>query len=363
MAKIKNPENLKKGDIILYAGSDIISRIINYFDESVYSHASIYMGDGIVMESSLSGGGCKENTLSKSAEKYDHVFAKRHQNEPMLDMNLVMEKARQFKDSGYDVIQIIQLGLIGLNRKLARYDWHIAKLWSKVFDIATEASLEKFKNGDYRTVCSEFVYRCYHDVKKSKTDIYEINVGNAGKNIVDGKEKFKIANRFIEPQSLASIYFDSFSYDPHLELFERINVPDIPDSHKTMIHEFEKFSESEFEYFDDISQPKTATDYFISKKDQEELEELFEEMQREHKKEKFKEIDDYTHDEVREKLSQFMYLNSPLNLYDGPVMKSFSKSEQRQISINSYLLHRQHFVTTKDLVNATNLIEPDNVNW
>jgi hypothetical protein len=154
-----------EADIILYKGTDFLSRAIEFFDDSPYSHASIRLDIDEVAECLAFPfpGLITRNTVANSMDvnHSNQVLVRRMKNRPS-DMSPVTSRAKFYLQNGntYAYFQIAQLAFLTLTRKLfvvpILYD--IARA---ACDIAAKA-LDS--SGDRKPmICSEFVNRCFHE--------------------------------------------------------------------------------------------------------------------------------------------------------------------------------------------------------
>lgn len=376
-----NQDKLKKGDIILYAGSDWISRAINLFDNSTFSHAALYMGNGKVMESTFSRGGVKVNDLQKSVLKYDELLIKRHDN-PNLDMSLVLEHAEKFKGSRYDVMQILQLAAIGVSRRLSFYDQIHYQILKKAIDMANKVLMYLFQNDDSKTTCSEFVYRCYNDVVQKSIDPYDpYNIELEYQSLVpSGIRKIGYNTPVISNGSLISMYYGEISSISDLNVNEQLKLSEWDTSFKDLRDDTFSLSDNG-SLLTQLEAIQFETPPFIPEESNKDLNELLSDdiaeiealldnldvnptdtmgYQEMNSEEKIVLIND-----LKCNLDEFMIRSSPIESFASNVhasgdflnqnfTKNLSNSVQRKFK-SAFMLQRQQFVTTKDLRRAKNL--------
>lgn len=68
------PAQLHPGDVLLYRGTGVVSRLIRLFDASEVSHSALYLGDAV---GEALGEGLVRHTLEESIASAERVFARR----------------------------------------------------------------------------------------------------------------------------------------------------------------------------------------------------------------------------------------------------------------------------------------------
>ena len=160
------------GDVVLYHGTAVISRLIRLFDGTEVNHAAVYLGDGTLGEAI--GKGLSRQTVPTSLAQSEYVIVRRLKTDPGT-MLPVLDKATTYLANGnrYGYEQIVLLAFLGLTRKLA-VNGTLRWLLRKLFD---EASSWLMQHGDRQPmICSEFVYRCYDEARPAAHDPYALDI-------------------------------------------------------------------------------------------------------------------------------------------------------------------------------------------
>lgn len=159
--------DLREGDIILYHGKGILSRLIRYFNNSRVNHSGLYMGNGVVMEATSDGVEKTEFVGSISDSRY--IVVMRLKNRPET-LEGVLEKAGLYEemDIRYEfegILFLALISLVGRFYKKKRTAWLITKLLKQWFSLFLKNKTRQ------PMICSEFVYRCFHGVKSNGQDL------------------------------------------------------------------------------------------------------------------------------------------------------------------------------------------------
>jgi len=133
-------ENAATGDIILFAGTDFISKVVRVFTASQYSHIGVLVweDDGLWLAEMTVSDGYKKSPASQVIKKMcEHGYVWYGNAPAMIDMLAVQKEIQQFRDGFADL------------DKDPNYSWITLLMigWSKVTNTAV----------DYRYVCSTFV--------------------------------------------------------------------------------------------------------------------------------------------------------------------------------------------------------------
>jgi hypothetical protein len=162
MAATIAPENLKPGDVLLYHGTHLISKLIMMVDDAEVSHAGLYLGEGKVGEAL--GNGLITQDLTASVQGNKWVQARRLQSPPG-SMSLVMARANGYLNAHqrYAYEQIVFLALLCLSRKL-RVGAILSALIIGIVDRAASLLSKLLSGGKEPMICSEFVFRAYDEV-------------------------------------------------------------------------------------------------------------------------------------------------------------------------------------------------------
>jgi hypothetical protein len=168
--------DIRAGDVLLYLGTDWISRAICRFDGQPVSHVALRMaeekGPPFVAES-LSDR-LKRQPLGESLNKRQFLVVRRFSEE--IDRNAITETAQAFirETPSYASEDILMLAHICLSRALTPTP-SLAPLLKGVFDAAATL-LNAYTAGGVRRalLSSEFVYGCYDDVLKASANVEKI---------------------------------------------------------------------------------------------------------------------------------------------------------------------------------------------
>jgi hypothetical protein len=163
-------EEVITGDILLYHGNSLVSKLIRFFDGTDVNHASICLGEDEVGEAL--GKGLTKRTIDDSIKDAEYVIVRRLKTAPGT-MQPVVLKAEYYLDIGnrYGFEQIVLLALLGLTRKL-HVNNYLKWLLRKILNQATDWLMI---HGDKQPmICSEFVYRCYNEALPDEHDPYSL---------------------------------------------------------------------------------------------------------------------------------------------------------------------------------------------
>ena len=133
------------GDVILFQGTAFISRGIEWFSKSKWSHAALYVGGGNGYIIEATGAGVERNKLETSLHGCSSYCVRRMPNLTMEQAELIKDKAYSliYKKDKYDFIQLLTLGIYFTLRK-------IGITWAWLVD-----------NMPNKMICSELVAVCY----------------------------------------------------------------------------------------------------------------------------------------------------------------------------------------------------------
>jgi hypothetical protein len=172
--------SLKLGDMLLYRGTSLISRMIIWFDGGHYSHCSIYVGAGKVLEAIDKGVVLSRlaDSIAAHAPEYVDVFRFTSDDHIMLgDSKLPYQPVKSRVDfyahegDRYAYEDILLLALLTTIRHipLAR------PLLGSILDSAAEALTRIAARGKRPLICSALNYRCFEEAGRS----YHIHVPDA----------------------------------------------------------------------------------------------------------------------------------------------------------------------------------------
>jgi hypothetical protein len=172
MAEMIKLDDLVPGDVIMYSGTTPICRAIQLFDGTEFSHAALYLGDGMVGEAVATG--LERRPFEAGVPHNPWIHAQRLKD-VVPDMTPVLDVADRYLDQGnrYGYEQLLLLAFLCLTRKL-RFAPSLAQLIRRVLDGAA-ASLTRLISQDREPmICSEFVYRTYDEALPPPDDIYSV---------------------------------------------------------------------------------------------------------------------------------------------------------------------------------------------
>jgi hypothetical protein len=169
-------DTLRAGDVLLYRGEGLVSRLICFFDRSEVSHAGLYLGGGRVGEAVAAG--VVRHTVEESFAHASRVLARRL-TAPVETMDPVLARAEATlaEHDRYGFEQIVLLALLSLSRRV-KASPILKRLLRKVLDGAA-SFLTGLVSGDAKRqpmICSEFVYRCYDEALPASDDVYALAI-------------------------------------------------------------------------------------------------------------------------------------------------------------------------------------------
>jgi len=106
---------LKRGDVLLFRGNDILSRIIRYATHSEFSHAACYLGDGQIVESAIKG----VEVVSLSGR--DNFAVYRHFDHDTKQMEEAVDWMVEQEGKGYDYLGLFGIGLSIITKNKRNY--------------------------------------------------------------------------------------------------------------------------------------------------------------------------------------------------------------------------------------------------
>jgi len=168
---------LVDGDVLLYRGTAVISRAIQFFDGSDVSHAALYLGGGQVGEAIAEG--LVERPFATGAGGNEWVVARRLKDRPA-SMAPVLRRGRHYLDqhNRYGYEQLLLLAFLCLTRKLPMTPI-VRTLVRNVLDAAASLLLRWSSEHREPMICSEFVFRAYDEALPDLDDRYSLRVNRA----------------------------------------------------------------------------------------------------------------------------------------------------------------------------------------
>lgn len=168
-APVIKATQLQPGDVLLYHGTAMLSRMIRLFDGTEYSHAAIWTGTNVV--EALGGGVVKHGLkASVAGTEYVHVYRFRdnagHQlGAAGLPAQPVVSRADQFAANGnrYAYEQLLLIALLASTRRVTAPIPFFGRLLRTMLDSATDVLARIAAAGKEPLICSELVFRCYDE--------------------------------------------------------------------------------------------------------------------------------------------------------------------------------------------------------
>jgi len=171
------PNNLQlvAGDVFLHQGKGIVANLIQFFDGSQYSHASLVLDPAEICEAAP--GGVKRTPLAGMADEYNFVDLYRliHQV-PTLDP--VVARGSYYAQIGdrYAYEQLVLLALLSTVRKIPLPPI-VRWLLRKLLDAAASVISAILAAGRQPMICSELVYRCFDEaIPGDDDDVYTLHI-------------------------------------------------------------------------------------------------------------------------------------------------------------------------------------------
>jgi hypothetical protein len=165
-------KEVKVGDVLLFHGDALISKLIRFFDGTDVNHAAICIGTSKIGEAQAKG--LATSTIDAGLKSPEYIIVRRLKAVPDT-MQPVVDRAEYYLNIGnrYAYAQILLLAFLGITRKLA-VNPYLKWLLRKVLDNAADWLTS---NGDRQPmICSEYVYRCYDEAWSEQRDAYSINI-------------------------------------------------------------------------------------------------------------------------------------------------------------------------------------------
>jgi hypothetical protein len=172
---------LQPGDVLLYHGTAMLSRMIRLFDGTEYSHAGIWTGTNVV---EALGSGVVKHGLKPSVagSEYVHVYRFRDNagnqlGSAGLPAQIVISGADRFAATGnrYAYEQILLIALLASTRRITAPIPFFGRLIRTMLDSATDVLARIAAAGKEPLICSELVFRCYDEAGAA----YTINIRGA----------------------------------------------------------------------------------------------------------------------------------------------------------------------------------------
>jgi hypothetical protein len=152
-------DQLRAGDVLLQSSPDALSRAIRLFDGGEFSHAALYLGDGVVADTA--SGGLQPTGVESLIAGADRVIVRRLKSN-VATMEPVLAQASKMIEHGerYVLEPIVLVAFLCLTRKV-RVTPVVRDLVVHVLQTAAVTVERCFVDGSEPLSGSEFVYRCF----------------------------------------------------------------------------------------------------------------------------------------------------------------------------------------------------------
>ena len=167
---------LMPGDVLLYRGKGLISDAIRLIDRSEVSHSGLFLGRHAELGRTVGEAireGVIRRELPKSIAHAEWVESRRLKEAPS-SIDPVLERAAHYLKRGerYAFEQILLLAFLCMTRNLTGSSV-LGRLIRETLDAAAAVLLQLFNTGREPMMCSEFVFRCYHEALPGSLDVLE----------------------------------------------------------------------------------------------------------------------------------------------------------------------------------------------
>lgn len=170
MSAIVKPAQLRPGDVLLYHGDSLVSRLIRLFDGTNYSHASIWDGKHVV-EALFEGVAGRPLKASVAGTPYVDCFRYRNgktgrmlgEDSAPLPAKPVLAQAAAFEKeaSRYAYEEVLLLALLAATRQATAPIPFLGMILRNILDHAADELARLMAAGKEPLICSELVFRCY----------------------------------------------------------------------------------------------------------------------------------------------------------------------------------------------------------
>jgi hypothetical protein len=170
--------DLHPGDVLLFRGNAVISRLIQFFDGSPYSHTGIYTGDG-VLEAVAEG--VKKRPLEESIKGVEYVDVYRYSTtdghtlgDSVYPLAPIEARMKYYEANGdrYAYEELFLLSILASTRHLPL---PVVMPLVRVYLDRAVATMPIFLSGGKEPMtCSELIYRCY--AESDTTGKYRLQV-------------------------------------------------------------------------------------------------------------------------------------------------------------------------------------------
>ncbi|MCF2528874.1 hypothetical protein [Yinghuangia soli] len=170
------PSPIRPGDIVLSRGTGWISRAICLLDDSPVSHALLAHRHGRLAETV--GQGLQTVTFDEAREGHDLILARTLATPADPEPVLAVADVHLERGARYAHQQIVLLAVLCLTRRAALGPGAHGMIRS-VLDQAAAALNSMAERGQHPMICSEFVYRCYHEARPEAPYVLKIGTDDA----------------------------------------------------------------------------------------------------------------------------------------------------------------------------------------
>lgn len=156
---------LLPGDILLYNGKKLVSRLIRCFDRSYVNHAAVFIGTdeetGEPQVIEAVGEGVLNRSLKEIFDHNCYIVVKRYEKVSRETGPVLDEAKRYFSEKrSYEFKAIVFLAIISLVERVhlnCLVAWSVSRTLEKYFSRYLEDTKKQ------PVTCSELVYRCYNE--------------------------------------------------------------------------------------------------------------------------------------------------------------------------------------------------------
>ncbi len=201
-------EDLRSGDVLLTRSNYLRGKAIRLLDGVPINHAAIYEGDGKIIEALAAG--LVRQSFKKSLGPNEYVEVFRHENADRLDMSRILQIGAEYVEQGgrFALEQIILLAVLISSKPIK----HVPALGPLIFFTLRKAasiSSALAERNVRSMICSEFVFRCFNEVKGPSGSDFRLYPSHSHGAIVAFGQPGLHLPRDYESPSLAKAFRDS----------------------------------------------------------------------------------------------------------------------------------------------------------
>lgn len=166
-------DDIEAGDVLLFRGTSFVSWAIRLFDGTEVNHAAVALGGGQLAEAG--GMGLQQRPVPSAFGRGELLRVHRLPGDT--DTAPVVAKANEYLGQApfYAYQQIVLLAVLALTRKLPVP--RVARRFVRsAVDHAAAALMNLLPVGSKWMICSEYVYRCYHEAVEGDPNAYRLQV-------------------------------------------------------------------------------------------------------------------------------------------------------------------------------------------